>query len=331
MRWWKRIGLAVAALVGLAMAAVAASSLLSLDWSRSHTAATAALPRVSGALQDGLVQIDARGMTFRARVAGAGNTGAGVILLHGFPETSAMWGPLLDAVAGAGHRVVGFDQRGYSPGARPEGVEAYLVPELVADVTAIADAVGFERFHLVGHDWGCIVGWSVVISHPERVLTWSGLSIPHPGTLLANLREELPAYIRVFTAPLVPETLLSVGGLANLRESYPNSTDAQRAEYVAVFSEPGALTGALDWYRAITLGLDGPDAGSLEGPVATPTLFLWGEREGWVTDEALARQRELVIGPYEELEVDAAHFVMQQQPAQVTEAVLAHIARGPER
>ena len=96
-------------------------------------------------------------------------TGDPVILLHGFPETSAMWTPLIEAAASDGFRVVAFDQRGYSPGARPDDVAAYAVPALVDDVLAVADALGFQRFHLVGHDWGCVVGWSVASLHPDRV------------------------------------------------------------------------------------------------------------------------------------------------------------------
>lgn len=174
---------------------------------------------------------------------------------------------------------------------------------------------------LLSLDW-------VAIAHPDRVIRWAGLSIPHPGTLLADLRNELPAYIKVFTAPFVPEMLLSFNGMANLRERYSNATPEQRDEYVAVFSEPGALTGALNWYRAITTSLDGAD--EVSGPVTVPTLFIWGEREGWVDDDALARQRKLVTGPYAELEVDAGHFVMQQQPAEVIAAILTHLGLAGE-
>jgi len=324
--WLKRL-LVFFSILGFAgLAVVAASSLLALDWDRKHTAETEGLPLGVEGRSDGIVRIEANGMIFRARVAGMTNTGPALILLHGFPETSAMWLPLIDAAVAAGYRVVAFDQRGYSPGARPDDVAAYQTLELVGDVVAIADAVGFDRFHLVGHDWGCIVGWGVAIAHPDRVIRWAGLSIPHPGALLADLQEGLPSYIKVFTAPFVPEALLSFNGMANLRGSYPNSTPEQRAEYLAVFSEPGALTGALDWYRAITSSLEGAEA--VAGPVTVPTLFLYGEREGWVTDKALAKQRMLVTAPYEELEVDAAHFVMQQQPDEVVAAVLEHLAGG---
>lgn len=325
MRWLKRI-LAVVAVVALLVAgALAVRVLGSLDWSRAHTRRTEALPLLvlgQPGPQDGLVRIEANGMSFRARVAGLGGTKDPVVLLHGFPATGIMWEPVLAAAAAEGHPVLAFDQRGYSPGARPEGVEAYLVPRLVEDVVAVADAAGFERFHLVGHDWGCVVGWGVAIRYPARVVTWSGLSIPHPGTLLAGLRRELPAYIQAFMAPLVPETLALARGL-----SFSEPIPAHHAdEYRAMLSEPGALTGTLNWYRAIAVGLDDPEA--LEGRVAAPTLFVWGTDEQWVTPEALAQQRTLVDGPYQELELPGGHWILEEQTGPVVDALLAQLRRG---
>lgn len=323
MTWFKRLLLLVLALPLLGVGIMVGGSLLSLDWSRSHATATAALPELAPGQPDGLVRIPARGMEFRARVAGLGQSGPGVILLHGFPETSAMWGPLIESTAAAGYRVVAFDQRGYSPGARPQGVAPYLVPELIGDVLAVSDAVGFERFHLVGHDWGCVVGWGVAIQEPERLHSWTGLSIPHPGTLLADLGREPPAYLKLFTAPWIPEILLTFNGMARLREGYADASEAQRDEYLAVFSEPGAATAGLNWYRAIFAGLD--RGAEVAGPVPVSTVFLWGTREGWVNPDALSRQRELVAGPYRELELDAGHFLMREQPAATMAAVLRHL------
>jgi len=299
--WLKRSLLGAGFLLVAAAVVLVAGSLLSLDWDRKHSVRTAGLPLLPPAQADGLVRIEANGMTFRARVAGLANNGPGLILLHGFPETSAMWGPLIEAASSAGCRVVAFDQRGYSPGARPDDVDPYVVPELIGDLLTIADAVGFERFHLVGHDWGCVVGWGIAIQHPERLLSWTGLSIPHPGTLLADLRRELPTYIKVFTAPWVPELLFTFNGLGLLRSgSYELMPAELRDEYLAVFSEPGALRAALNWYRALTASLGAGD--DVSGPVEGPTLFLWGTREGWMNDGALERQRKLAAGPYAELE-----------------------------
>ncbi len=325
MRWLKRLCLALGIALVLAVAGLAGSSLLSLDWDRQHSTRTAALPLFQAGQNEGLVRIEANGMTFRARLYGLSNPGPGILLLHGFPETSAMWEPLARAAVDAGYRVVAFDQRGYSPGARPEGVAAYAALDLAADVLAVADVLGFRRFHLVGHDWGCNVGWTVTIQNPARVRSWSGLSIPHPATLLADVARDPPTYIKVFTAPWVPEVMLTFNGLSGLRSTYEPATSEQREEYLAVFSEPGALTAALNWYRAIPASFEVLD--ELTRPVRTSTLFLYGTREGWVTPEYLEGQREFMAGPYEELELDAGHWLMQEQTEAVVAAVLAHLLR----
>src|SRR5574339_996924 len=107
-----------------------------------------------------VADLHANGMTFRVRKAG--DTGEPVVLLHGFPETSHMWLQLIPKLVEAGYRCVAPDQRGYSPGARPADVEAYAYRALASDVFALADAAGFDRFHLVGHDWGALVGWAAL-------------------------------------------------------------------------------------------------------------------------------------------------------------------------
>ena len=118
----------------------------------------AILPSYATADNEGEFRLAANGYEFLIRVAGMNNAGPAVILLHGFPETSLMWKPLLEKAAREGYRVVAFDQRGYSPQARPKEVAAYQIDSLVQDVLAVADQVGFDTFHLVGHDWGAGVG-----------------------------------------------------------------------------------------------------------------------------------------------------------------------------
>lgn len=324
VRWLKRLGLVLVVVAVGAAGLLGGCSLASLDWGRAHTERTSELPLLHGPAADGMVRIAAGGFEFRARVAGLANSGPGLILLHGFPETSAMWLPLIDAAAAAGYRVIAFDQRGYSPGARPEGIESYRVPELVGDVIAVADVAGFEDFHLVGHDWGCVVGWSVVLQHPERVRSWSALSIPHPGTLLAELAEEPPAYIQFFSIPWLPEALLSVAMGFQGERFYAVMSEDQRVEYRGVFLEPGALTATLNWYRAIAGSLDSADRDQI---VRRPTLFLWGRQEPWVRADLLVRQRELIDAPYEELELDGGHFLMEEHPERSVEAIMAQLRR----
>jgi pimeloyl-ACP methyl ester carboxylesterase len=319
----RRILIAGFALVGLALAVLVGGSLLSLDWGRAHSARTEALPLLAASTTQGLVRIQANGLVFRARVAGLDSDGPGLVLLHGYPATSAMWEPLIAPAAAAGYRVVAFDQRGYSPAARPEGVESYRIDRMVEDAVAVADAAGFEDFHLVGHDWGCVVGWIAAVRHPERIRSWTGLSIPHPGPMIQQLQGGLPTYIRVFNTPWLPELLFSFNDFALLRRGLPEN-EAQRDEYVSMLREPGALTATLNWYRAIPSSLAGFTGESFE--VQPPTLFVWGSREGWVNPDRLERQRALVRGPYHELEVDAGHWVMEEQTRTVVERTLDHLA-----
>ncbi|MDQ1496175.1 MAG: hypothetical protein QOG69_2658 [Actinomycetota bacterium] len=130
----------------------------------------------------------APGLHFRARNAGT-DGGREVLLLHGFAQTSRCWAAQLGALAAAGYRAVAFDHRGYSPDARPKRVEAYKPAELVADVLAVAGALGFDEFDLVGHDFGGMVAWMVAGHHPDRIRTLTVASTPHPAAFRSSYRD----------------------------------------------------------------------------------------------------------------------------------------------
>jgi pimeloyl-ACP methyl ester carboxylesterase len=328
----KWIFLGALALVALAVVGALASAQLSLDREQRHRRATQALPSFTAFGETTQVRIAARGMEFRARIAGS--SGPGVILLHGFPTTSAMYEPLVAAAAAAGHRVVAFDQRGYSPGARPESVTDYAIPELTADVLAIADAVGFDRFHLVGHDWGSAIGWAVVLRHPERVLSWTGLSIAHPIAFRDALRQDpdqqrRSSYFRLFVTPWLPETLLTVNGLRGLKGIYASMRESERDEYLRVFAEPGTLTAALNWYRS-ALGSGELPITDVPSDVLRPTLFIWGNRDEAVGRSAVDAQRAYMKAPYEVIELDAGHWLMEEHGERVIPEILAHWAEHAE-
>jgi pimeloyl-ACP methyl ester carboxylesterase len=307
-------------------------STLSLDRDFHHSQATTGLDRFrlgSGASPTPALSLITTGaMTFRARTAGFGGRRGNVILLHGFPESSAMYLPMIPVLAKAGYQVVAFDQRGYSPGARPEGSAAYATDLLVADVFAVADAVGFERFHLVGHDWGAVVGWIAVFRNSPRIMSWSALSIPHMGAYAAAIagdpdQQRRSAYVGFFRMPWLPEAVFSFNGFAMMRRAiYAEHGEEILDEYLAIFSEPGALTAALDWYRASDLNQ------RAESPhVRIPTAFIWGNRDPVVGDQALETQRQYFDGNLREIELDTGHWLMEAEPEVVTRAVLAHIDR----
>ncbi len=329
----KWLGITVAALLIVVIAIAGIGSSLSLDRDYTHTNNTAALPLLSNELSSSssapaLVRIRANGFEFRARVAGSSDDGPTVILLHGFPVTSAMWEPMIMPLVNAGYRVIAFDQRGYSPGARPDEAGAYVISELVSDVIAVADAVGVEEFHLVGHDWGSAVGWSTVLSHPDRVMSWTGLSIAHPAAFSDALendpdQQSRSSYFGLFTMPLVPEVLFTFNNLLASGLFYSAMAPLEQAEYRAVFAEPRALTSALNWYRAMDGGF-GNDP-QLINETSTPTLFIWGNRDEAVGRTAIQDQKKYMTGFYREIELDAGHWLMSSHADEITRAVLEHL------
>src|ERR1700734_1552097 len=159
------------------------------------------------------IEIDANRLTFTARAAGP-NRGRGVILLHGFPQTSWSWRGQLSELGDAGYRAVAPDQRGYSAGARPPAVADYGMDHLVGDVLALADSMEMDTFDLVGHDWGGMLAWIVASRYPGRVRSLSVVSTPHPLALQHALLGGDPALVaqgaatESFRAPEVPERLL---------------------------------------------------------------------------------------------------------------------------
>ena len=344
MVWIKRIIVAlvvliiVVPLVGWAWLAIGSAD--SWDEDLRHTAATSKLPEFPAATPsaaDGFTRISANGHVFRARIAGfdkpfpRGN----VIALHGFPESSVMYAPLLSAAGGAGYRVVAFDQRGYSPGARPEGVANYRTPALVADVFAVADAVGFERFHLVGHDWGSAVGWGAVLAQPERIVSWSALSIPHVvafGRALSEdpVQQERSRYFGFFSLPWIPERFFVRNNFEGFRATLSEHPESHLDEYQAIFSEPGALTAALNWYRAGTNDLDGEEPQGSPN-VSVPTLFIWGNEDTAVSRWSVETQREYMQGPFEEIELETGHWLLETATDQVVTSILDHFAAHPGR
>ncbi|MEG6509206.1 alpha/beta hydrolase [Methyloligella sp. 2.7D] len=288
---------------------------------------TSKLPLFDGT-QQGLVRIDANSMEFRARVAGFDNKdGEGVILLHGFPETSIMWQPLIDKLSEAGYRVVAFDQRGYSPGARPEDDKAYTKGKIARDVLAIADAVGFERFHVIGHDFGGAMAWVVADRYPERVMSLTAMSMPHPSALAESLQDLAPqirlsSYILFYKMPVLPELVLGFDRAAYLRHfRWQDAPPEQIAEYEQVFGEPGALHAALDWYRMFEFRSLDP-----LGKITPPTLFIWGHRDQAFGRRAAIETANFIDGPYRFHSVNAGHQLMLEVPETVEDDVLDHLA-----
>ena len=271
-------------------------------------------------------QIEANGFVFDARTAGP-RSGPPVLLLHGFPESSLEWEAQLVALAGAGFHAVAPDLRGYSPGARPVGADAYRMAALTSDVYAIADRLGFATFHVVGHDWGAAIAWNVAMFDPGRIRSLTAVSVPHPiafALALANDpdQQQKSQYITFFQQVGVAEQTLLANDATVLRSIYGSATPAAHVdEYVRLLSEPGALTAALNYYRALGL------TDSLGSKVVVPTLYVWSDADTALGRYGAEHTADYVTGPYRfEILSGVNHWVPEAAADDLSRLLLEHLS-----
>jgi pimeloyl-ACP methyl ester carboxylesterase len=273
-------------------------------------------------------------MTFSARAAGPSD-GRLVLLLHGFPQTSWSWRNQLAALGDAGYRAVAFDQRGYAEGARPEGTDHYKLDHLVADVIAVADWLGGHRFDLVGHDWGGAVAWQTAGRYPDRLRSLTVVSTPHPAAFTASLKAgggrggegdqaQRSSYMEFFQQPDVPEQMFLADNAAGLRGLFQatllEGDDVE--EYVRVLTQPYAMTAALNWYRAASIG----DVEHM-GPITTPTLYVWSDQDVALGRDAAEATAQHVEGPYRfEVLEGVGHWIGETAPDRLNPMLLEHLA-----
>jgi pimeloyl-ACP methyl ester carboxylesterase len=271
------------------------------------------------------LEIEAGGLTFTGRGCGP-HGGRPVLLLHGFPQTSWAWRDELWSLAAEGYRAVAPDQRGYCAGARPEGSDAYATGRLVGDVLALADTMEMETFDLVGHDWGGMLAWLAASQRPDRVRSLTVVSTPHPLALgRAGARADQDSATAFLCTPEAERLLLGADGsgrglAAVLAASGLDDDDATM--YVNALSEPGALTAALNWFRA----MDASSFGDLP-PVSVPTLYVWSTGdEAFGRDVAEATSAH-VCGPYafEALE-GVSHWIPEMAPERFSSLLIGHLA-----
>jgi pimeloyl-ACP methyl ester carboxylesterase len=274
-----------------------------------------------------LIELAVGEYRFAARAAGPAG-GDLVLLLHGFPETSFEWRAQIDALAAAGYRAVAPDQRGYTPGARPKELDGYDVDRLVDDVFGFADALGAERFHLVGHDWGGFVAWYTAARDDGRLRTLTVVSTPHPVPFRGAIRggsdqRERSSYMQWFRGPDAEATWLGDDG-ALLDAAYGDLDAEARDEYRRVFMADGgaALTGGLNWYRANTFHAP-------EGPITAPTLYVWSTDDPALGRDAAEGTAEQVEGPYRFVVLEGiGHWVPELAADELNRLLLEHLATG---
>jgi pimeloyl-ACP methyl ester carboxylesterase len=251
--------------------------------------------------------------------------GRPVLLLHGFPQTGLAWERQIAALAVQGYRVVAPDQRGYSPGARPERAEDYRMSLLVDDVVAITEELGWSTFDLVGHDWGGAVAWWTADAHPGRVRTLTVVSTPHPGALATALRtdedqrERSHYMIDWGETPATEERMLAHDAQL-LRALYAGAVPQDSVEaYIRHLTRPGALTAALNWYRA------GRPDGRI-GTIEVPTLYVWSTNDRAFGPAPAHGTGRWVEGPYRfETLQGVSHWVPEEAPDALNRLLLEHL------
>ncbi len=235
-----------------------------------------------------------------------------------------------ERLAAAGHLCIAPDQRGYSPGARPPAVEDYAMSPIVTDTVGMLDALGLDRVDVVGHDWGANVGWLLATWHPSRVRTLTAVSVPHPLAYGWAFRhdpeqQQKASYIALFRLPegKAEDVLLADDG-RRLRRVLDGGDLAPEAiaEYVEHLSQPGALTAALNWYRAMSSSA----AGGL-GPVTVPTTYVWSTGDVALARAGAERCGEHVSGNYRFVELpEVSHWIPEQAPEALVAAITDRMA-----
>lgn len=272
-----------------------------------------------------MTAVDANGFTFDVDIDGPEDARP-VILLHGWPQDRRSWRAVTERLNEVGLRTIVPDQRGYSPGARPEGVEHYTTAALADDVVAIADALGIERFDLVGHDWGAAVAWVVAGAHPDRLRSLTTVSVPHLAAYAEALTQDADAqeratYIGLLRQPGKAEEILLEHDGQRLRAMYQGAVRSEDEDaYVDRFGAPGALTATLNWYRAMGAEL------SSTPPTTVPTTFVWGTDDLAIGRYGADRCADFVTADYRFVEVDGGHWLPDTQPDLLFTEISARIA-----
>lgn len=252
--------------------------------------------------------------------------GPPIILLHGFPQTSLSWAGVAPRLVEAGFRVIAPDQRGYSPGARPVGVEHYGNDLLADDVVELADALGLDTFHLVGHDWGASIAWVTAARHADRLRSLTAVSVPHLAAFGRALKASedqraMSRYMQLFRVEGKAEDVLLGDDGRRLTEFYEGKVPPDAlAEYVRLFSDRPTLTAALNYYRAMEKWLNDLPA------VTVPTTYVWS-----TGDRALGREGAEMCGDFVDADYrfvqlqDVTHWIPDEAPDALADAILDRV------
>jgi pimeloyl-ACP methyl ester carboxylesterase len=250
--------------------------------------------------------------------------GPAVLLLHGFPDDRHLWRYQIPALADAGFRVIAPDLRGFGDAPRPLDPKEYGIPIVVRDVLGMLDALGVRRVQLVAHDWGAAVGWALAREHPDRIERYVALSVGI-GTGPVTIEQlEKSSYLAFFRQAGTAEAELTRDNWKLFREWTRHAVDTDR--YIERLSRPGALTAALNWYRAT-----GGQPGAATAPPASvtiPVLGIWSDGDAYLLESRMRSSGERMTGPFRYARVTgASHWLMLDKPAELNRLLLEFLQK----
>jgi pimeloyl-ACP methyl ester carboxylesterase len=253
-------------------------------------------------------------------------TGTPVVLLHGWPDTGAVWRHQIPALVAAGYRVITPDLRGFGRSSKPAHVEDYAAPHLVGDVIGLLDRLGVGRAHVVGHDWGAAIAYMTAALVPDRVASVTGLSVGHPAAVRAAgwAQREKSWYMLLFQFREIAEQWLSADGFRNLRDwcAHPDME-----EVAARLTDPAALTASLGVYRAILPPSSLIDPPIELPPVQAPAMGVWSSGDIALTEESMTGTAAYLAGPWRYERLDGVgHWMQLEAPDTVNVLLLDHLA-----
>jgi pimeloyl-ACP methyl ester carboxylesterase len=265
-------------------------------------------------------RIEVNGLGFHVVDVGRGPV---VLLLHGFPDSSHLWRHQVPALTEAGYRVIAPDLRGFGESDKPEETEAYALSIIATDVSGILDARDVQQVFVVGHDWGAALSWLFAALFPDRVEKHVAMSVGHFSAFSNPSMEqrEKSWYMLLFQFKGIAEKLLTRDDWLLFRKFTRNHPELQK--WIGDLSRPGALTAALNWYRANVNPKDMAAESPVLPPVQAPTLGIWSTGDAYLTEEPMTRSGQYVDGGwrYERVE-EASHWMQLDQPERINNLLL---------
>ncbi len=256
-----------------------------------------------------------------------------IIFLHGFPETSYMWKKLMFSFSENGFYCIAPNLRGYSKGACPKGKKHYSLDKLAKDVLDISEFLNKPKFHLVGHDWGAAIGWKVVHDYKDRILSWTGISVPHlqafgKAIVVDQEQSKMSQYIKNFQLPYLPEIQIRKNDFRVFKKLWKNSDSNEIDDYLEVFGNPKQLTASLNYYRSNYKLLKKAAKNQILGNIHTPTLFIWGNKDIAIGSYSVSENHQYMKSDYEFIELESGHWLIQTNYPELKDAITKHIIKN---